>query len=163
MHRPRVSLPRALARWTLLLSALTTFACGADQGPVPEQDIDGTWDVLGLYSLDVPGLVRCRLSGAFQLQKLSGANTVVGTGQHSFDCVVDGTSQTFDVDATLMNSRLDGTELSMTLGPCQLLAKYRRDVPDLIDAGRAYCRMSFAQTGLIDVAGTWEGYREAAP
>lgn len=155
--------PRGRRVWAVLFSVSVVLACGDDGGPIAEQDIDGTWEVVGLFSLDVRGLVRCRLTGALDLQQLAGVNTIVGTGQHAFDCIVDGESQAFAVESTLINSRLEGPYLSMTLGSCHLLATYDRSSPDIIHDGRTYCRMSFAKTGLIDVAGTWEGYREIVP
>jgi len=125
-----------------------------------ELPIDGTWDLVGLYALDVEGRVRCNMTGTLQLRQLpGGVNTIVGTGQKSFDCIIDGQHETWETSADLTNSRLTGTQLSMTMGACGSVAEYDPTRPDVLGGGVAFCQTAFLTTGIVDLAGTWEGHR----
>ena len=148
---------------SLLLSAVLS-GCGEDLGPAVEQPIDGQWELVGLFALDVRGFVQCTMTGSLSLQQLpGGVNTIVGDGSADFDCMVDGEPETWDESGTLMNSRLIANEISARFAGCHFIGTYERGRPELISDGRSFCRMSFIPTGLIDVAGTWEAHREITP
>lgn len=139
-------------------------ACGADQGPVVEQPIDGTWALEGLFQSDIEGTVQCRWSGTLELQQLpGGVNTIVGDGEYAFDCLAPGQPFAPEVVASLQNARLTGTALGMTFGGCSLGAQYdRRRSADIYD-GRGFCRLNFQSLAPLDVAGAWRARREVTP
>ena len=148
-----------------MLGVAWLWGCGADQGPAVEEPINGTWDLEGFFALDVRGFVKCRFTGTLQLAQLpGGVNTVQGEGTQSFDCDVDGVAQDpLEREADLEFSRYTGETLSMTWGECSMGADYVPTRPNVLAAGRAFCRLSFFETGVIDVAGAWEGTRRTTP
>jgi hypothetical protein len=147
-----------------IVASFLFAACGADQGPEVEQPIDGSWTLEGLFQSDIEGTVQCRWSGTLDLQQLpGGVNTIVGDGEYAFDCLAPGPPLAPAVVATLQNSRLTGTDLSITFGACVLGAQYDRGRPADIYDGLGFCRLNFASTAPIDVAGAWRATREVTP
>lgn len=154
-RRPRVGRAALVALCGVLV------ACGSDDATGAEQPIDGTWTLEGLFQLDVEGTVQCYWSGTLELQQLpGGVNTVVGDGRYNFDCPIPGPPALPTREALLENARLIGTDFSLTLGDCQLVASYDAGRPELIDGGQGFCEVTFTELGAVFVAGAWRAHRE---
>ena len=154
--RSRRFLP-ALSLLTLC-GAVFLQACEEETPVGPELPIDGTWEMIGIFS-DTVGFARCWLSGTLTLRSVGGGvNTILGEGDRSLECNVFGEQQIWADTTTLTNARYQGTNLSLTLGECSFGSTYLPTESSFM-SGIAGCRIWPSALGGTDVLGSWEGHR----
>lgn len=161
-RRPLRSLPSLSV--LAVAAALALQACDEPAPSGPELPIDGSWELVGIFS-DTVGFARCWLSGRLDVARVGGGvNTVEGEGIRSLDCNIFGGQEVWADTASLENARYQGTNFSLTLGDCSFGATYLPTESSIM-TGTAVCRIYPSTLGGTDVIGSWEGHRlpEASP